>query len=152
MRGVFLVAFLCLSVSCWAQDKEAMAKDHFSKAINHSIKGEIKDAVLDYEKAIEYDPSYEEALYNLGALYYNQGLELSRSVATEVETSAELKKGMESNYRKAAEYFERVVALNPSDAQTLGSLKQIYVVLEEYEKAGIVKKKLDALMANEKKE
>ncbi len=46
---------------------------------------------------------------------------------------------------KGSIYFEEMVKHKPQDGQTLNPLKSIYVKLEEFEKAAIVKKKLDKL-------
>lgn len=152
MRLLVLITLLSVSLSGFAQDKEAQAKEYFGKAINLDITGNKAEAILNYERALELNPDYTDALYNLGALYYNRGVEFSHMVASEKISATQIKNGKEANYKKAAEYFERLVALNENDVQTLNSLKLIYVALEEYGKADVVKKKLDAILGKSKKE
>lgn len=129
----------------YAQSKSEIAQNHFNEAIQFTVSGEIEKAIESYEKSIAADPGYSDAVYNLGALYYNKALQLTGSVNSDDPTYANMKKEANENYAKAAECFEKVVTINPKDAMTLSTLKEIYKTTEDFEKAAIVKKKLDAL-------
>lgn len=129
----------------FAQSESEIAQNHFNEAIQFSIKGENEKAITAYEKSIAADPNYSDALYNVGALYYNKALELTGAVKSDDPTYANMKKEANENYAHAAKYFEKVIAINPKDAMTLNTLKEIYKTTEEFEKATVVKKKLEAL-------
>lgn len=136
---IFIGSFAC------AQEANEEARKHFSEAITATINGETDKSIAAYEKAIAADPNYSDAIYNLGAIYYNKAIELKGSVKTDDPTYANMKKEANENYTKAAGYFEKVVIIHPNDALTLTTLKEIYKTTEDFEKAAVVKKKLDAL-------
>lgn len=144
-KFIYCLIFVALGNYSFAQDVNEAANKYFGAAINFAIKGDIDNAITNYEHAIKEAPNFSDALYNLGAIYYNKGLEMTGSVKSDDPTYANMKKEAEANYNKAAEYFERVVAINPQDGLTLNSLKEIYKTTEQFEKAAVVKKKLDAL-------
>jgi tetratricopeptide (TPR) repeat protein len=85
----------------------------------------LKDAQKDYEKALKLNPSYPEALNNLGAVYYGQKLyhDAERSYKKALKLSP--KSAMfysnlgtaylaESKYKKGAECYRTALALDPN--------------------------------------
>ncbi len=106
-----------------------------------------------YEDALEMDPKNFIATYSIGALYYNK----AASVLKEVNALADdfSKDGMKKYEAKKAEmdgyfdqalpYFEKAIAINPKDRNTLIALKEIYARKNMMDKSMDCKKKLDAL-------
>lgn len=89
-------------------------------------------------KAIEIDPEYTNALYNLGALYVKWGAEM-REEAEEQETGST--EYMEK-FEASLPHLEKYLALNPEDAQIWELLGKVYANLgmeeesmEAFEKA-----------------
>ncbi len=110
----------------------------FAKGTLHEKLGEIDEAIESYKKAIEADNNFFNAFYNLGALYYNQGvkqIEVANAVPTNKneEYEAELKKADEW-FKKALPYMERCYQLKPDDTMTKESLKNLYYRLQDMEK------------------
>jgi len=113
-------------------------------------------AVESTAKAVELDANYFDALFQLGALYYNKGVrqtEFANTItgmsANEVKRyDAETKKA-EALFRQALPHFEKCDAIGNADKQVLkdlyASLKQIYTFIEQPEKAKAIKAKLEAL-------
>ena len=46
---------------------------HLCQGRLHSVKGEYKEAIEEYKKALEIDPSYKQAKVNLGFITYMKG-------------------------------------------------------------------------------
>ncbi len=105
-----------------------------------------EDAIKAYERAIEIDPDYFDALYNLGAMYFNEGVEMNNA-ANEIKDNkkydaarAEAKKVFE----KAKPYLAKAHEIDETDMGALVSLSQVYALLGENEKYTAIKAKLDA--------
>lgn len=92
-------------------------------------------AIDSYEKSIEADDTFFNAYYNLGAVYYNEGVK-QIDVANSIPTSnneqyaKELAKADEW-FKKALPYMEKCHELNPEDNSTMESLKNLYYRLKD---------------------
>ncbi len=121
--------------------------DYINKIANGSNGLSYEDlAIKSYQKALELDPNFFNALYNLGALYYNKGvkqIEVANAVpANENEKyEAELKKS-DQWFEKAVPFMEKCDQLQPNDEMTLESLKNLYYRLKEMDKYNAVLEKL----------
>ena len=86
------------------------------------------------------DPKLHMALFNLGVLYYNDGVDLvSKANKTkDDEKYAELREQANEKFEKALPYMERALELKPEDTKVLSTLKTLYYRLrtqkEEYKK------------------
>jgi tetratricopeptide (TPR) repeat protein len=107
----------------------------------------MEKSVEAYKKAIELDENYNDAYYNLGALYYNQSIEVKR-IAGEMEDQSNYEsevKRADDMMANAAPYLEKASELSPDDVSTLTVLKSIYFNIEDMDKYNVVKEKLKAL-------
>lgn len=94
-------------------------------------------AEASYKKALEIDPKYFDALYNLGAMKYNEGAEIINKIK-DIADDAEYTKGKNSadeKFKEARPYIEKAREINPKDRGNLEMLKNIYVRVGELEKA-----------------
>jgi tetratricopeptide (TPR) repeat protein len=103
-----------------------------------------------YEKCLEKNPEYFEALYNLGVNKYNQGAEILKEAQDmDLDTYKKEGKAVEAKandvFALAVPYFEKAHEVNPEDVSTLQTLQTLYALMKEYEKVNEVKDKLDAL-------
>ncbi|HZH73538.1 MAG TPA: tetratricopeptide repeat protein [Mariniphaga sp.] len=108
---------------------------HFAQGTLHEKLDNIDEAIASYEKAIEVDDSFFNAYYNLGAVYYNQGvkqIEVANAVPTNqnAQYEAELAKADEW-FKKALPYMEKCYELKPDDTMTKESLKNLYYRLKD---------------------
>lgn len=122
----------------------------FSLGVVYDNLGDEKKAIDAYEKAIALDENYFDALYNLGALYFNTAVEMNNA-ANEIEDNkkyeaarAEAKKVFE----QSKPFLERAHALDETDKGALVSLSQLYALLGENDKYTEIKAKLDAATGN----
>lgn len=108
-----------------------------------------KKAIENYKKAIELDPTYFDATYNIAAYYYNKGADIINeanklSLKEETKYNA-LKKEAENMFNAALPYFEKALTINPQDVGTLTALKGIHASLNNIPKSNEYKKMLDSL-------
>jgi len=104
----------------------------------------IKDyqgASQNYEKAIALDPSYETALFNLGATYKNW----AAAEQEKNKKSPEIKTYLE----KSTDYFEKLHAINHNDFNALANMIENYELLNKKEKTTPLLGELEALKKTE---
>lgn len=103
---------------------------HFAKGTIHDKLNETELAESEYKIAISLKADYFDANYNLGALYFNKGVEyvdLAGSFSeSQVNQFKEAEAKAESYFQSALPYLEKANELNPHDRSTLLSLKNLY--------------------------
>jgi tetratricopeptide (TPR) repeat protein len=127
---------------------EAIALDeenellYFNRGTIYDQEGDINNAEKDYLTALELNPSAFGANYNLGALYFNQGVE-TKNKASDTDNNSlykKLNKEADAVFAKALPYLETAHNLNADDKNTLLSLKQLYYLNGNYGKSEEMKK------------
>jgi tetratricopeptide (TPR) repeat protein len=120
----------------------------------HDATEQYEDAIVWYEKCLEKNPEYFEALYNLGVNKYNQGAEILKT-AQEMDLDTYKKEGKaveeQANqiFLLAVPYFEKAHDVRPDDVGTLQTLQTLYALMKDYDKVSEVKEKLEALGVSE---
>ncbi|MCX8057419.1 MAG: tetratricopeptide repeat protein [Ignavibacteria bacterium] len=100
-----------------------------------------EEAVKYFKKALEIDPKYENAIYNIAACYINWGIQVREKEEEANATTRTYKKYFED----AKNYLEQLVELTPNDFKTWERLGQVYAVLGMKEKAEQAFNKADEL-------
>ncbi len=104
-----------------------------------------------YEQALEKDKSAFDAVYSIGALYYNKAASLTKELQELADdySSEGIKKyeakrdAVFAEFDKALPYFKRCESLNPNDLNTLIALKEIYAKRDDLEMSNIFKERLE---------
>ncbi len=145
--------------------KEAQSKDqdnpsyYFMEGTIHESLDEREKAIEAYKNAIEMNPNYFDAYYNLGAMFYNKGVEMLKA-ANDIKDHQEYEKAKDEadqEMAKAVPYLEKGLSvLDNVDEElkskeeklndkytTLSTLNTIYVRLDNQEKIKEVEKKLE---------
>ncbi len=105
---------------------------------------EMKDyanSVTYFEKALEIDSNYENAIYNLAAAYINWGV----AVREKEEQDQVTTKTFKQYFEKALKYLEKMSELQPDDYRIWERLGQVYGNLGQSEKAKMAFEKADSL-------
>ncbi len=122
--------------------------EQYSEEKRLSAFGESESSYL---IAIELNPELFDAIYNLGALYFNKGVfYLTKADALPYgdkgyEALKEL--GDEFLNKKALPYLEKALSIKGDDYNTLFSLRQIYSRTGETEKYKVVSQKISEIGA-----
>ncbi len=132
------------------QQSSGMLKDSTaSDADKEKAMATREKAITNYKKAIELNGEYYDALYNLGAIYYNQAADMTREMVNvpinEKERYKELEDGSQSLFKEALPYFEKALEVKPTDFNTLRALKEISANMGAIEKTNEYKERLEAL-------
>ena len=109
----------------------------FNRATVYDQKGMLDEAIIDYKKSIELNPDNFNSNYNLGALFFNRGVELRNEAnnSSSDKLYNKLKKESEVFFDDALPFLETSLSLDPNDKNTLLSLKQLYYLKGDYKKS-----------------
>lgn len=117
----------------------------------YDFQEDADNAIEQYKKAIELNPDYYEANYNLAVVYYNK----ARDVLSELNNlSLDEYRKQETAYMEKAKvyfeealpYFEKAVEIKPDeDIQLLETLEGVYIRLQMKDKAAELEKQIKAL-------
>lgn len=99
---------------------------YFSLGSVNDGMGNYDKAILAYQEALRLKPDYFDPAYNLGALYYNQGVEKNNSATNESEMAEAI-----HLFQYAKQYLTIAIKLKPGDQSTLSSLEELKRVLGE---------------------
>jgi len=117
------------------------AEENFNKAMSY------------YQQALAKDPKSFDAVYSIGALWYNKAagysIELNNlssdySAAGNRKYEA-IKAKMDETFVKALPFFLQAEEINPKDANTLIALKEIYARQDKLDLVETYKQKLEML-------
>jgi len=108
---------------------------HFAQGTLHEKMQNADKAIESYDNAIAADSEFFNAYYNMGALYYNKGvqqIEVANAVPTSDNATYEIElKKADEWFQKALPYMEKCHELNPQDNMTMESLKNLYYRLKD---------------------
>ena len=124
---------------------EEEAANHFNSALDY------------YNQAIEIKPDYPEAIYSIGALYYNKAAAVSQNmIEMEDDYSREgiakyesLKSEMMDLFDQALPFFQQAERMNPNDLNTLMALREIYARKDDIETSNEFKARMELIQAGE---
>lgn len=113
-----------------------------------------------FEKALQKEPNNFDAIYSLGALYYNRAATMTKDLNKLAEdyTKEGIKKyeakrkEIFEQFDKALPYFQRAEKLNPNDVNTLIALKEIFAKKDDLNTSNEFKKRLDTVQGGGKNE
>jgi len=126
-----------------AANNEAKATEHFDAAFKN------------YNKALELKPGFFDAVYSIGALYYNRAAATTTSMNALADDYSkaglkkydEFRKRMLTQFDEALPFFKQAEVLNPSDRNTLIALKEIFARKDDLATSTEFKTRLETLDA-----
>ncbi len=113
------------------------AKHYYNLSLIMHNKGEYQQSVELASKAIELDPNFLEAVYNVGTFFYHRALQYSEALTkmspyqyTFQGQGREIEITAKSYFESAKPYFERAIELNTNELGAFENLNTINVLLE----------------------
>ncbi len=134
----------------------SLFNDEYAKDNNSEVaKGYFDEALKYFNKAISIDANQFDAIYSIGSLYFNKAVELIK-VANSLPPGKDGQKKYDSLtteskdlMTKALPYFQKTEAMQASDINTLIALSEIYARMNDFEKSGEFKKRLEKVRGGE---
>ncbi len=131
---------------------EALAKNpnnkiaYFTRGSMNNAKREYDAAMVDFKKAVELDPAFIQAWFNLGVCASQKGFDINEKFSDKngkipTDKAAEVTK----NLKEAITYYEKVRELDPNHEQISNwpmQLRMLYNAVGETEKANEISKML----------
>jgi tetratricopeptide (TPR) repeat protein len=127
--------------------EKLVAKDPMNKAYRYNYGVLLLNATMYAEaeeqlkKAIDIDPTYENAIYNLGVTYVKWGTAINK----EAESQGMISEDYKQKYEAALPYLEQVVEQDPTNVAIWELLGKVYGVLGMNEDATNAFNKADEL-------
>lgn len=100
-----------------------------------------EEAEEQFKKAIEINPEYENAIYNLAVTYVRWGSFINKQAEDKGETSPEYK----AKFQAALPYLEKLVQMKADDVAIWELLGRVYAILDMQQDAENAYKKADSL-------
>jgi hypothetical protein len=108
------------------------------------------EAMTYYNKTLDMDSKNVDAIYSIGANFYNKAAELTKELQklgsdmskAGMKKYDEKEKEVLAAFDKALPYFQRAESVNPNDQNTLIALKEIFARKNDLKTSGEFKKRL----------
>jgi tetratricopeptide (TPR) repeat protein len=108
----------------------------------------VEKAEAAYKKAIELNPNYFDALYNIGALYFNRAVKQSE-IVNNIKDNNKYKiesAKVDEIFKKSLPYLEKGEEIRTNDIATyknlISTLQKLYLMTEQTEKSIAAKSRL----------
>ena len=120
--------------------------------------GYADEAMVYYKKTLEMDAKNSDAIYSIGASFYNKAAQFSKEMKKlESDFSKEgqkkynaAEKLMLDEFDKALPYFKKAESINPNDQNTLIALKEIFAKKNDMKMSGEFKARLETIQSGGK--
>lgn len=124
-----------------------------------TMRSHFENALKYFNKALELEPNNFDAVYSIGALYYNSAANYTKEInkyandfsAAGTKKYNELRGKMLELFGAAKPYFEKAYSLNEKDLGVLQALSEIFARQDKLEEAKFYKTKLEAAKAEQGK-
>jgi hypothetical protein len=134
--------------------------DNLSQQEKDPAKAEayLADAMTYYKKTLDLDAKNSDAIYSIGASFYNKAAQFSKEMKKlESDFSKEgqkkydaAEKSMIAEFDKALPYFKKAESINANDQNTLIALKEIFAKKNDTKMSGEFKSRLETIQGGGK--
>lgn len=113
------------------------------RGILNEQNGNSVDAKKDYLEALELNPNYFIAAYNLGAMFFNEAVEIMNAARDIVDNNkyAKEKDRADVIFKQSVPYYELAMEISPKDADVAQRLIRLYARIGDDEKYQALKKR-----------
>jgi tetratricopeptide (TPR) repeat protein len=142
-----------------ALTRTALEKDPNNKFFRYAYgvfllkQDKFPEAIEQFKKAVEIDPAYGDAIYNLGVSYLNWGVSMKMESDKKAEAERAKNKGKDvkedasykEKFKEALPYLEKAQEVRPDDLGLLQQLGKVYANLNMVEKSKTAFERYDRL-------
>ncbi len=101
------VFFLVSSCQTKEAKKEAKKQEHYQKGLTLKQEGKLDEAIIEFKNAIQQDPNFANAYYQLGLALLEQGKEPGQGYGSLVKAAELDKNNLDARIRVADLYFNQ---------------------------------------------
>jgi len=101
----------------------------------------FEESVVQFKKALEIDPKYQNAIYNIAVAYVKWGTEINN----QAEAKGDKGDAYKDKYRQAIPYLENYTQIDNSDSKIWDLLGKVYAIVGMSDKAKDAYDKVDKL-------
>jgi tetratricopeptide (TPR) repeat protein len=101
----------------------------------------FEESVGQFKKALDLDPNYQNAIYNIAVAYVRWGTDINKKS----EDKGEKGEAYKEKYRQAIPYLERFTQIDSNDVKIWDLLGKVYAILGMSDKAKEAYDKVDQL-------
>jgi lipoprotein NlpI len=108
----------------------------FAEGTIYDKMGNFEKAKETYEKCLEIDPNFYNAMFNLGVLYYNKAVKRYEEIVNIADNQEYEKAKVEADevFKSAIPYMEKAHEIDPNSKEPLETLKTLYLRLQMNDK------------------
>ena len=113
-------------------------------------------ALDNYQSALDKKPDFFDAIYSIGALYYNRAAAMTTELNGFSDFSKKgqekydaMQKSVQDQFDSALPFFKKAEKMNPSDLNTLIALKEIFARKNDFDTSNEFKARLEKVQAGE---
>lgn len=131
-----------------AQEKESGNPSiYFAKGTLYERMGDKENAMKAYKESLEVDPEFFNSWFNIGALHFNNAVELYDVANTkeDLDEYNAAKELADAELKRAIEPMEKAHELNPEEKAALETLQTVYYRLQMTDEYEAVKAKLEGM-------
>ena len=139
--------------------RTAVEKDPNNKVFRYAYgvfllkQDKFPEAIEQFKKAVEIDPKYGDAIYNLGVSYLNWGVSMKMESDKKAEAERAKNKGKDvkedvsykEKFKEALPFLEKAQEIRPDDLGLLQQLGKVYANLNMVEKSKAAFERYDRL-------
>lgn len=118
---------------------------YYARGLIYENLNEKDKSAVDYQKAIEINPDYFDALEDLGRYYFNKGaatVDIANKLPFNQSSKYDaLKKEAKEFFNTAIPYYEKAHALRPDKSSVAEALIKLYALTGQNDKANAIKEK-----------
>ncbi len=111
----------------------------------YAMQEDYEKAEATYQKAIEINPDYAEAVMGIGRMHYNQALRYANEATENITNEAKMKEldaKAQELFRKALPFLEKAVNLDGENREYLMALRNVYYNLKMNDKFDAIEAQL----------
>jgi tetratricopeptide (TPR) repeat protein len=105
--------------------------NHYILGLLYRTVDDYDGAITEFSEALKIDPGFTDAMFDIGATYYNWGVKIKKAAQDKGNESTEYK----AKFQDALPWMEKVSKINKDDLKVWDSLGTIYALLGQSQKA-----------------
>ena len=146
---LFIMTFLISSCQDKEAKKEAQKQEHYQNAMKLKEEGKLNEAIIEFKNAIQQDPNFADAYYQLGLTLLEQGKEPGQGYGSLMKAAELDKNNLDARLRVADLYFNQALRSPTRDFEKVDTeLKDILEIDPNNARAYLLRARVHSVKAS----